>query len=172
MLACAHRLRRSGAIPRSQNRHPASSTGSRHQEVNSRLATKIVLQPSKPLSESTRKILDVRPKKRRSVASLGVFDRSRSVRKNGPKGSTAGNSGREASAVFPQETSLLGGRPRGARSRAFGTYLRGRTQTTGILAISDSVSSFESLFRRQTQELLLETHAIFRPRSLGISAFS
>ena len=46
-----------------------------------------------------------------------------------------------------------GGRPRGSRLWACTTYLRGRTRTLAILAMSYSLSSFNATIRRQTQNL-------------------
>ena len=65
--------------------------------------------------------------------------------------STAGNSGREASAN-PPENLPSGGRPRDSRSWAESAYLRGRTQTMAILTLSRAVSSFGSPIRRLMQK--------------------
>lgn len=46
-----------------------------------------------------------------------------------------------------------GGRPRGSRLWACTAYLRGRTRTLAILAMSYSLSSFNATIRRQTQNL-------------------
>jgi hypothetical protein len=55
-------------------------------------------------------------------------------------GSTAGNSGREAS-TLPRRTTSRGGTAPGSRSRADGAYLLGRTQTMAIIPLWRVVSS-------------------------------
>jgi hypothetical protein len=128
---------------RSQNRHAAQR---RPQESNSRAATKIVSQSSRPGPERSPLRPFMKPVDLARVEPLVPVCRKTSV----VPWSTAGNSHRAAATVPPPHQSVTARRGPGIRDPwADSAYLPGRTQTMAILTASWPVSSSPSRFLTQ-----------------------